>query len=560
MAKGSLAFAIESTKIDWVQAHEMLSRLARTRALADAEEGRWLLAALRSAAHVHLGFGGFSEYVQRLFGYTARTTQEKLRVAEALEELPAVAQALEGGLLNWSAVLELTRVAVEDTEREWLEAARGKTVHQLEALVAGKLPGDRPASPAKLAARRHVLRFEVAAETLCLFRETLQKLRCNSATPLDDDAALLLMARQILTGPGDDGRASYQIALSLCPACGAGHQQAGGELVPVGADVVAMANCDGQHLGLIRAPIMNERVRSCETAHTGAAVSAERDSFETAHTGPAVTAQGDSFETARTGPAVTAQGDSFETAHTGAAVGAERDSFESAHTGAAVVRNGAHVGAAAAERRADTSPSPISLREARGDARTGVCPASRVLPALAPDARFRIEANVIAADTGAVTTHHELRRAKQTIPPATRRAVLRRDHGSCAVPGCRNSRYLDIHHIRPRSEGGDNDSNNLIALCGAHHRAVHRGELGITGSIEIGVRFRHADGKDYGQAVDSRAIVTQVKVFAALRRLGFREVETRRVLAQIGANREPQERDFERFLREALARLTAQAG
>src|SRR5581483_3415411 len=86
-------------KSDWVQAHEALSRLARERAAADAEEGRWLLAALRSAAHVHLGYGSFGEYVERLFGYKPRSTQEKLRVAEALEQLPAVAQMLETGVL-----------------------------------------------------------------------------------------------------------------------------------------------------------------------------------------------------------------------------------------------------------------------------------------------------------------------------------------------------------------------------------------------------------------------------------------------------------------------------
>src|SRR5688572_2184801 len=97
---------------DWVRAHEALSRLAKERAMADAEEGRWLLAALRSAAHVHMGFGSFGEYVERLFGYGRRCTQEKLRVAEALEQLPALAAALQEGALSWSAVREITRVAV----------------------------------------------------------------------------------------------------------------------------------------------------------------------------------------------------------------------------------------------------------------------------------------------------------------------------------------------------------------------------------------------------------------------------------------------------------------
>jgi hypothetical protein len=78
--------------------------------------------------HVHLGYSSFSEYIERLFGYQARSLQERLRVAEALEGLPALARALSSGELSWSAVRELTRVAVRDTEREWLEFARGKTL------------------------------------------------------------------------------------------------------------------------------------------------------------------------------------------------------------------------------------------------------------------------------------------------------------------------------------------------------------------------------------------------------------------------------------------------
>src|SRR5688572_14915931 len=136
--------ASERNTTPWLCAHEALSRLAKSRAAADAEEGRWLLEALRSAAHVHLGFGTFGEYIERLFGYGRRFIQERLRVAEALEQLPSIARALEEGALSWSAVRELTRVAVKHTERAWLELAYGKTICQLEHLVAGKHPGDTP--------------------------------------------------------------------------------------------------------------------------------------------------------------------------------------------------------------------------------------------------------------------------------------------------------------------------------------------------------------------------------------------------------------------------------
>ena len=126
---------------DWVRAHTALTRLARERAAADAEEGRWLLVAWRSGTHAFLGFGSFSEYIERLLGYSPRATREKLRVAEALETLPLSARALEQRELTWCAVRELTRVAVNDTEAAWLEAAHGKTIRELELMVAGKQPG-----------------------------------------------------------------------------------------------------------------------------------------------------------------------------------------------------------------------------------------------------------------------------------------------------------------------------------------------------------------------------------------------------------------------------------
>jgi hypothetical protein len=58
------------------------------RASLDWDEGRSLLSALRFGAHLKLGFGSFFEYVERLFGYRPRFTQEKLRVAEECDELP----------------------------------------------------------------------------------------------------------------------------------------------------------------------------------------------------------------------------------------------------------------------------------------------------------------------------------------------------------------------------------------------------------------------------------------------------------------------------------------
>src|SRR5262249_6627348 len=141
------------------------------------DEGRVILASYRSHAWAMLGYASFSEYIDHFLGHSPRQTHERLRVAEALERLPLLAHALESGELCWSVVREVSRVATSQTEREWIELARGKRAGVVEKLVSGHRRGDRPNDPPSEDARKYVLRFEVAAETKALFREALEKIR-----------------------------------------------------------------------------------------------------------------------------------------------------------------------------------------------------------------------------------------------------------------------------------------------------------------------------------------------------------------------------------------------
>jgi len=50
-------------------------------------------------------------------------------------------------------------------------------------------------------------------------------------------------------------------------------------------------------------------------------------------------------------------------------------------------------------------------------------------------------------------------------PPANPQAVLARDGYRCSIRGCGNTQFLEVHHIRPRSEGGSNKLDNLAAIC-----------------------------------------------------------------------------------------------
>jgi hypothetical protein len=130
--------------MDSKEVHERLLKLAAERGSMDYEEACLLAAARRLAVHVSFGYASLLEYVTRTLGLGAKVARERLRVAEALEDLPVIAAALRDGTVSWSVARELTRIAVRDTEMEWLAAAKDRTVRQVEDMISGALPGERP--------------------------------------------------------------------------------------------------------------------------------------------------------------------------------------------------------------------------------------------------------------------------------------------------------------------------------------------------------------------------------------------------------------------------------
>jgi hypothetical protein len=84
------------------------------------------------------------------------------------------------------------------------------------------------------------------------------------------------------------------------------------------------------------------------------------------------------------------------------------------------------------------------------------------------------------------------------VPAGVRRAVWLRDRCRCRVPGCTRRRYVDLHHIEPREDGGAHSRPNACLLCSTHHRRAHKGELRIDGDADGELRFFHRDGAEFG--------------------------------------------------------------
>ena len=239
-------------QLDWRTVDRALRAIQKRRATLDADEARWLREAEALQIWKPLGMVSALDYLERALGYAPRTAQERLRVARALGSLPMLTTALATGELAYSAVRELVRVVTPATEAAWVEAATGKNLRQIEALVADHRPGDQPDDPPDPDARTHVVRFELAADTFALLRQVRTVLNDEHGMNLSDDEFLAALCNAVLGGAQaseSTGRAKFQIAVTVCQHCRQGWQQGAGRQTPIDAAAVDRAMCDAQHIG-----------------------------------------------------------------------------------------------------------------------------------------------------------------------------------------------------------------------------------------------------------------------------------------------------------------------
>ena len=136
---------------------------------------------------------------------------------------------------------------------------------------------------------------------------------------------------------------------------------------------------------------------------------------------------------------------------------------------------------------ADLAGTPVA---ANNDPQALIGPRLESGAALHPETARRL-----ACDSGLVTHLHEdgsappggwvrpnprpgrtvdLGRRRRLPNAALFRAMWDRDHG-CVYAGCGRRRYLHGHHLVHWARGGRTDLDNMVLLCGEHHRRLHEG-------------------------------------------------------------------------------------
>ncbi len=85
-------------------------------------------------------------------------------------------------------------------------------------------------------------------------------------------------------------------------------------------------------------------------------------------------------------------------------------------------------------------------------------------------------------------------RKSRVVPKGIERAVRARDNNTCRFPGCRNRRFVDIHHIEHWADGGETAIETLMLLCSKHHTLVHEGRFRIGRDYRNNWTFFRPDG------------------------------------------------------------------
>lgn len=410
-----------------------------------------------------IGVTSLANWVMHVASVGAHTAREYVRVMQALREMPKVRAGLEEGGVSYSKVREVTRLAGCIPDEDALRLAQEATGSQVAVVVRNyrALGPDRRDGglPAWL------------PEDGIVVRTTAPGRRRITIDLSEDEAAQLLSmldsARQVLER--QDGAEDATVRATATGGASAP------DAVFTEADALRFGTPEGKAEEMRRRTEANEAAAEAEAVR----ISQVACLMEIVQAFPRATPAG---------------GLAIDRARMLVHASAEVLSAGGVDTSVDPVE-------AAAVRASVPAGTPESDPEARSDQGSAVTDQTCRIDGFggitrATAQRLACEAlldGVIKDGAGDVLV---LGRSRRLVSKRQRMALSARDVG-CQFPGCRARRRCDAHHIRPWSQGGPTDLDNLVLLCRAHHTAVH----------EHGLRIERTDAPFAGALAGGAAFV-----------------------------------------------------
>ena len=401
-----------------------------------------------------------------------------VRVARALGKLPKLSDAMRRGVVSYSKVRAVTRVATPETEQALLDVALCGTAAHVEQVVRGWRRVDRAAEQVEDRVRHAarslstwvdddgmvVVRGRLTPEVGAVLRRALEA-ACDQAQQADSSRNAAREVEGDTTAADMAEAAIEQVSEGLKPTFAQRQADAIGML----AECALAGGLDRGTAG--------DRYQVVVHVDAGALAEAPDVPAGTPAAHPAPAHPG-SAPAARTRPGsagLAARGRPMR-----------RSLHPCPGPDPAAPTPAQHL-AAAPPAAAPAAGSQTVLDEAGG-----------IHVSQETARRLACDAATVKMQQGAGGEILDVGRRTRTISPALRRALVARDR-QCQFPGCHNRR-CDAHHLRHWADGGATALDNLVLLCRRHHRAVHEEGFRVTLAAAGGVRFVRPDGRPLPEA------------------------------------------------------------
>lgn len=192
---------------------------------------------LRRKIYRELGYGSMHLYATSELGFSASKTSQFIRLAEAMESLPKLKDAVGTGALPWTKAREVAKVATPETEAAWIGKASRSSRRDLEITIAetraeakasrranprqGRFPRATKSVVPKWAALPSTVSLRFTPEQLAQFETLMEAVRKRGVRGTRESVLLAVLDEVARAGAPvrSTGRAPYQVVVTLCPNC-----------------------------------------------------------------------------------------------------------------------------------------------------------------------------------------------------------------------------------------------------------------------------------------------------------------------------------------------------
>ncbi|MHC9538095.1 MAG: HNH endonuclease [Vulcanimicrobiota bacterium] len=464
----------------------------------------WIVEMDERKLYNDFGCSNVFQYATRYLSLAEHTIAELLRTGKALAQLPLLSEAFEKGQISSSHVREISRVATEETDQLWCDTARGKTVREVEKLVAFTPKGGLPGMNST--ALKPVCSDGIQPAHSMTPALPVESAIPSAPAPSSEDVLKYTSANETLQEPGTAPRMSRQGEQSNASGISLQNEQGIVSEIPtqpqgsVKYHEKLLVDLDALQMSVLQDAFTKARKESGLRDRASLLVHIAKAFLEGCPTSGKRRKPRYQIVVHRHLPSGLAWCDTLK---------GERpvspEVLKKALCDAEIVELDETEDPTCWYDRTDhPTVSPTGDQSIEKGHNTGIMSvaADRKEADIQKEAHeyineqyMKIKAAKRKGRTQNKSIHKSIRKEGRAIPAPLRKKVLLRDGYTCQAPECGRNIFLTIHHIIAFAIAGIHCIGSLMVLCAGCHALVHEGKLSVEGEAPHRLIWRDGNGR-----------------------------------------------------------------